>query len=116
MKFNISYKGRPEIAKYLVIGYLSFLTLFLTSCEGYRTADGVVIDKNTRLPLDSVFVNVTTGNASIYTDSTGMFSLSNQMGGCVFGCKDIMVEFSKDGYQKITLMNDECNGTIELEK
>jgi len=68
------------------------------------------------MPLDSVNVNVVTGSKKIYTDSTGKFKVCNGMGGCMFGCKDIIVEFSKNGYKTQTVENPVPDITVLLEK
>ena len=94
---------------------LSIIVLF-SSCEGYRAAKGIAKDKVTNLPLDSVLCNVKTGNMKVYTDPTGKFDVHNQMGGCAFGCKKIIVEFSKNGYKTIVLEDDAANGTILMEQ
>ncbi len=90
--------------------------VFLESCEGYRCADGTVIDKITNLPLDSVLVKVITGTEIVYTDTTGKFDVCNKFGGCVPDCKDIMVEFSKDNYTTIILKNPDKEVIVIMEK
>jgi hypothetical protein len=92
------------------------LSLLLFSCEGYKCGEGVVKDKQSGQLLDSVFCNVTTGKENFYTDSAGTFEVCNQMSGCMFGCKDITIEFSKTGYKSVLKSNEDCNGTIYLEK
>ncbi|TWV97952.1 hypothetical protein [Chitinophaga pinensis] len=75
------------------------LCTWLVSCEGYSCASGVILDKETKLPLDSVYIRVLSDDdKSMYTDSTGKFSMCNGMGACFPDCKDIVVEFSKAGY------------------
>jgi len=88
----------------------------LISCEGYRCAIGTIKDKTSSRPLDSVYVKVVTGSKKIYTDSTGAFDVCNGMGGCSFGCKDIMVEFSKPGYKTQTVQNPNKDIIILLER
>lgn len=77
----------------------------LTSCEGYRSVHGIVKDKTTSLPIDSVFCKALTSDAQFYTDSSGKFGLKNRMGGCVPHCKDIIIQFTKKGYKDLTLTN-----------
>lgn len=86
------------------------------SCEGYRTANGVVKDAITHLPLDSVLVAVDTGNQEGLTDSSGAFDVHNRMAGCMFGCKDITVSFSKRGYAKKILTNPNPDTEVLLER
>jgi len=75
----------------------------LSSCEGFSCAEGVILDANTGLPIDSVHVDVLSGGSDEYTDSTGRFRACNGMGGCNFGCKDIVVKLCKAGYDTIVL-------------
>lgn len=97
-------------------GFLAAAVLFLQACEGYRCADGTVIDKTTDLPMDSVYIEVLTGSQTIYTDSSGKFDVCNQFGGCVPHCKDIMVRFSKNGYKTVTLNNPKAEDRVYMEK
>ena len=96
--------------------FLISLTILLYSCEGYSAANGIVMDKATNLPLDSVLCNVTTGNMQVYTDSTGKYDVHNRMGGCVGGCKDIVVEFSKRNYKTVIKIQNDASGIIYMEK
>ncbi len=79
--------------------------LLLTSCEGYRTAEGVIRDNDTKMPIDSAHVRVVSADMEMWTDSTGTFTVQNNMGGCIGKCKDITVELSKLGYQSLILNN-----------
>jgi hypothetical protein len=107
-------KARVRVCMSLI--FAGLITLLFSSCEGYKCGAGIVKDKQTGHPLDSVFCNVKTGTQNMYTDSTGSFEVCNRMGGCMFGCKDITIEFSKTGYKKLIKSNEDCNGTIFLEK
>lgn len=84
------------------------------SCEGNREANGYVKDKITDKPIDSVFVNVLSGTDKTYTDTDGYYFVSNQFGGCVPECKDIDIEFSKEGYQTLKRTNPDQNEIIYL--
>lgn len=88
----------------------------VASCEGYRTADGIVKDAVSNMPLDSVLVKVETGTQEMLTDSTGTFDVHNRLGGCMFGCKDITVSFSKEGFVKKTVTNPEVDAVVFLER
>ncbi|MBL7711627.1 MAG: hypothetical protein JNL13_04145 [Chitinophagaceae bacterium] len=101
------------MANILVLLSLSFL---LGSCEGYNCASGWVQDDADRTALDSVLVEVTSGTASMYTDSSGKFEACNRMASCVPRCKDITVRFSKNGYQPVTLTNPKPESVILLHR
>jgi len=101
---------------YKIPTFLLILTLGIYSCEGMRCAEGVVKDKATGLPLDSVYVKVASNDRyEKYTDSTGAFDACNPFGGCVPKCRDIMIEFSKPGYKNVILENPD-SGDVFLEK
>ena len=95
---------------------LACILIILTACEGSSSAKGVVKDKETNLPLDSVTCTVTSGEMQVVTDSTGKYDVHNNMGGCVGGCKDIVVEFSRNGYKTVVKVEDEARGIVYLEK
>jgi hypothetical protein len=93
------------------------ILLSFESCEGNRCAEGTVFDKTTNLPLDGVLVEViTTESKAAYTDTSGKFDVCNKMGGCVPNCKDIMIRFSKNNYQTITLTNPEKDANVMMER
>lgn len=98
--------------------YFGLLTIavIVNSCEGFRCADGVVKDADTNLPLEGVKCEVTTGKQVYYTDSSGKFEVCNQMSGCLPGCKDITVQFSKEGYESYIVDNPNKELVIPLQK
>ncbi len=100
----------------LVLICIAIALAMFTGCEGYSTAEGVVKDKETNLPLDSVLCKVTSGQMEVYTDSTGKYYVHNPFGGCIGGCKDIAVQFSKKDYKTILKTEKDASGIIYLEK
>lgn len=76
------------------------------SCEANKHISVMVYDSKTMKPLDSVFVQVNAGKNGDYnksttkgfTDASGIFD-AYLMIGCSFGCYDIYVQYSKEGYQ-----------------
>jgi hypothetical protein len=38
------------------------------------------------------------------------------MGGCMFGCKDIIIEFSKSGYKTVKVQSPEKDVIIWMER
>ena len=76
----------------------------LSSCEGYRCARGMVLDADTKLPIDSVNCIVISGTKSQLTKADGKFSVCNNMGGCM-PCKPIEIKFSKQGYKDLVVVN-----------
>ncbi|MDF7811957.1 hypothetical protein [Hymenobacter sp. YC55] len=91
---------------------LLFLIGVLSSCEGHRVQYGIVKDKQSRMPLNHVLVEVNNyhENEEIYTDSKGRFIVDGAFGGCMPDCPDIVIKFSKKGYQSIEMRNP--TGTV----
>jgi len=97
----VHFRNEPSLKCLILILGLTFL---LTSCEGYRCADGTIYDSVTKEPIDSVQCTLTNGFVQ-YSDSLGKYSICNPFGGCVPDCPDIIVEFSKIGYQTKIVTN-----------
>ncbi len=91
-------------------GYL----LICSSCEGNRIAHGYIVDQQTFLPIDSVYVEVLTGTDTIYSDSTGHYYVSNPFGKCIPDCTDIRIKYSKSRYQTFVKENPEEGEVIFL--
>jgi len=99
------------------------MSILLFSCESYQTIELVVKDAETLTIIDSAFVDVNAGKngnyemsgTSGYTDSTGYFTGSFMIG-CSFGCYDIYVECSKQGYKKYSSEKNVIEEVILLEK
>ncbi len=95
--------------------------IIFSSCEANKLISVTVIDKTTKQPVDSVFIEVKAGkngdynknHALGYTDSNGKFE-TNMIIGCAFGCYDIYMEYGKKGYVSKTELN-KTEGTVELE-
>lgn len=102
--------------KLVKLFWVGFCIFMLQSCEGYAKSDGTVVDRSTNLPLDSVSVEVVSASMLTYTDSTGKFDVRNNMGSCFPKCDDIVVRFSKIGYQTITLTNPKKEVIVWMEK
>lgn len=98
-----------------------FLSLIFESCEANMKANIHVYDAKTKTKLDSVFVDIMAGKngdytksgCKGYTDSNGFFENSFMIG-CSFGCYDIYIKYSKNGYDSITTFN-KIQDTIYLE-
>ena len=66
---------------------------------------GTVIEYSSNKPLDSVLCRVTETGETVYTDSTGKYYLEGPFGGCVRDCRNMTVEFTKQGYESISVSN-----------
>lgn len=102
--------------KWLIKFSLSFLiVIFIVSCEGNRFADGYVYETDTSTPLDSVLCKVVETSEEVYTDSTGHYNVEGPFGGCMGDCKDMTVEYSKQGFKTEIVLNP-GNDIIYLKK
>lgn len=99
---------------------LFMILILLTSCDYFYSGRGIVIDKTSQQPIDSVFVEayLIDENESLfvdqmYSDSAGRFHLSTgPLGGHDL---DLVFIFSKEGYNN--LIANEPNGeNILLER
>jgi hypothetical protein len=81
-----------EITKY---HGLVLLILILISCDTGFNSKGIVIDKMTRLPIDSVTINIKNLD-STYTDNTGKYKIDTLIYGYA---GELEVLLSKQGYK-----------------
>lgn len=95
--------------KYFII---LIFTLLLLSCDCYHIAQGVIIDKETNLPLTNIEVSGKHGHKTL-TDSMGYFSLSY-----VTGHKTPYIIYIKnEGYKSSEVsFENEKEQVIEIEK
>jgi hypothetical protein len=91
--------------KLIIMCCVAIVSFCCVSCEGSRFAEGIILDKLTAKPLDSVVCIALSGEDKMITDSTGKFRLTNPMGGCVPKCKEIIIQLSKTGYKTATFTN-----------
>lgn len=91
---------------------LLFFVIVLISCESQKHIDLVVLNKQTKEPIDNVFVKVTAGKGEDftksgdegYTNTTGKYE-TYIMIGCSGGCYDIKINYSKKGFYTLETMN-----------
>jgi len=100
-----------------VYSILICLTSLLCACDCSQRVKGVILDKATNLPIDSVLITGKSGEITEYSDSTGSFDASSISGG-LYSCPLLGLAFTKEGYE--TLMSDYSNSgniiNIYLEK
>ena len=81
------------------------------ACEGNRVGEGFVVNQKTFQPIDSVCIEVLSGDDKIYSDSTGYYYVSNPFGKCIPNCTDIRIKYSKSGYQTF-VRNNPVDGEV----
>ncbi|MFV0529982.1 MAG: carboxypeptidase-like regulatory domain-containing protein [Flavobacteriales bacterium] len=98
-----------------IILYFSFF-LFLTSCDCYQVVNGVVLDKDTKNPLQGIIVsNKNKEWNKTTTDSLGHFKLSNISGGFCCPPMEILIEHSYYKTQETKIQSGGYS-EIQLEK
>lgn len=111
--------------KLLKVHYVFFILLFvLSSCvfDCIQNAEGVILDKNTKLPIDNVIISDENIQANSYvqnfkrSNKLGVFKFHRMAGG--YKCPDLALYFYKKGYtlHKIILEPVTKNDTIYLEQ
>jgi hypothetical protein len=103
--------------KYIYLSIMLMSTLFtLGSCECYQNVEGVVLDKKTNKPIDSVMVQKIDRGIGEFSDSTGAFKIHANSGG-IFGCPLMKISLTKSGYYSDTTEIDNAGSkTIYLTK
>jgi len=104
--------------KIIRVSVLVFIVVAFISCDCLRHVQGVVIDFETRLPIDKVMVKENGRDWAIHTDSLGNFEFTSMTGG-LFGCPKISLSFEKEGYNKDTKKYKSCctdNAVVVLKK
>ncbi len=109
--------------KIIKLNILILIFAFITSCDCFRQVQGIVIDSETHLPIDSVIVtdveiadSLRSLDSVIYTDSLGSFNYTSMSAG-LFGCPKVLLVFEKKGYEKIIRKYKSCctnNTTVIL--
>ena len=101
------------------IAFLVYSCFLLNSCDCWTSGNGVVIDKITNKPLDSVIAKSYIDNVKddsyvceMYSDTNGKFYGST---GNTGSCQDLVIVLSKTGYKSATITNPQKD-TIRLEK
>ena len=100
------------------------LTIFsLAGCDCVQSADGIILDKQTRTPLGGV--SITTVDSSkntikgsvIYSGENGQFKFSKISGG-IRQCPNLTLYFYKQGFKQnvLTFEPSSSNDTIYLDK
>lgn len=104
--------------KMLKVSIFLFIVAAFSSCDCLQHVQGVVIDSQTRLPIDKVVITENSRDWVVYTDSLGYFEYTSMTVG-LFGCPRVSLSFEKEGYNKTTNIYKSCctdNTIVILEK
>lgn len=90
------------------------ITIFISSCDGYKNVSGIIVDKQTREPIEKVMLKEIDKHDTIYTDAKGFFEI-HYMSGFVFSSNNTELIVQKKGYRTDTIkIENGKNKTIEL--
>jgi hypothetical protein len=98
-------------------------TYLMTGCDCLQQADGVILDRQTKIPIDSLNIatvdilkNTVTGRVE-YSIKNGNFKFTKMSGG-IRKCPDLTLYFYKWGYNQtsLTFESSSTNDTIYLDK
>lgn len=92
-----------NLGSYLLL--FSF-TLLLIGCECYPTRKGVILDQNTRLPIENAQIQF--GSSQCLSDAQGHFEISAN------GC-NLKLTVTKDGYKPFGARFSNNDNTISIE-
>lgn len=95
-----------------LIALIILFGVILSSCDSIVTANGKVLDSQTKLPVDSVSVSLGV-IANTFTDSNGVFHLKKFLQGARY--KEHLL-FEKEGYQPLYIYNKSHNDVDVLLK
>ena len=118
-KSSLSFWTTANSYFFRQIGYIS-ATLIIAGCgDCFQQAEGIVLDKNTKMPIDSVTIvsTNTPDNVKIFSTKTGQFKFNKTSGG-ITDCPDLTLYFYKKGFKqnRSTFKSNSVNDTIYLEK
>jgi len=109
-----------HITKLLKLIGLGFIIISLASCDFVKSGRGIVVEKNSQRPIDSVLIeaylinkNVSYFIEQLYTDSTGLFNITS--GPLGNGDIDLILVMSKPGYNNI-VVKEPKDEKVPLEK
>src|SRR5580693_6336330 len=114
-------KIRIKYSIIVAIPFLLLIVLLVSGCDCNQSADGVILDNQSKAPIDSVsvatvdiFKNTVPGHIE-YSGSNGHFRFSAISGG--IKCPDLHLYFFKQGYNNTSLIFESYSiqDTIYLE-
>lgn len=101
---------------FLKTTFILFLCMIAFSCDCMQNVSGIILDSETKKPIDSVFVKKISRSSGEYTDSNGYFELRYTDGG-LFSCPPMKIIINKKGYkQKVEELSNNSSKIILLEK
>ena len=87
--------------KYIYVILICITSLLFACGDCNQIFRGVVLDKTTKLPIDSVLITGKNGEINEYSDSTGSFK-ANSISGGFYSCPLLGLGFTKKGYETAT--------------
>lgn len=85
--------------KYILI---LFSLILFASCDGVQEVSGIIVDSETKKPLDKVTIKALSKDFTYYSDENGYFEISG-VTGFAFSDNDLAIIISKDKYKTDTI-------------
>lgn len=104
--------------KVLKFSLLVSIIAIFTSCDCLLHVKGIVIDAETRMPIDNVVIKEKDTDRVLYTDKLGNFEFGAMKIG-LLTCPKTSLSFEKEGYVKTSKKYKSCcadNVVVVLEK
>jgi hypothetical protein len=99
--------------------FLYILIFFFSACECIQRAEGIILDKDSKLPIGNVlFFRDEITHGIDRSNAIGEFKFEDGMRGATPGCPSITLYFYKEGYEpvKVTYDAGSENDTVLLKK
>ena len=101
-----------KIKKITPLLIILFVSTVLISCESQKYISVVVLNKQTREPINNVFIKVMAGKDGDftknkdegYTNADGKYE-TYMMIGCAGGCYDIKIKYTKEDFETVETLN-----------
>ena len=92
--------------------FLVFLSLILLSaCDGLQEVSGIIVDSETKKPLNKVAIKELNDNYIDYSDENGYFEI-HHVTGFTFSDNDLTIIVSKDKYETDTITIKNRDGKL----
>lgn len=95
--------------------FLVFFSLILfSSCDGLQEVSGIIVDSETKKPLNKVAIKELNKDFIDYSDESGYFEI-HHISGFAFSDNDLTIIVSKDNYKTDTItIKNRDNRLIEM--
>ena len=94
--------------------FITSLSILIISCTDNQINVGSVKNSITKVPIDSVLVEIEGSEETTYTDSLGNYFITKESGHTIPDSPTLDIRFSKEGYLPIRKINPNPTEIIYL--